>query len=276
MNEACSGRRRDIREIKFYASDAQQLQTRDGTDVGGYYEPERNCIVLRGDQRYNGVVVRHEMLHALLGKVEGHPREAFLEKSAGTVVCLEQCSRQGGPWPAEDPSALRGPASLLTIQASSPHDSVVRSDPTSIFSASVMAMNETGRPLIVILPPSGDAGPPATFGFVIVTTSVQLFYDERAANPGSVRFAIGETKRWVVDIMASELSPGMAQFYGSFDGIRPARPLSVVVLPWTCTVRLYRACQHRLLLTLRLGYREQERDRAAATAAEPCSVRWLP
>ena len=230
MTEVCSERKRDIREVQWYASDAQQLQTRNGINVAGYYEHNRNRIVLRGDQRYSGPVVRHEMLHALLGKVEGHPRETFLEKCAGTVICLDECSRQGGPWPAEDLSALRGPASLLTIRASSPHDSVVRSDPISIFSASVMATNETGRPLVVILPPSGDAGPPATFGFTIITTNVSLFYDERVSNPGSVRFQVGETKRWVVNIEASKLSPGIAQFYGSFDGIHPARPLSFMVL----------------------------------------------
>jgi hypothetical protein len=231
MTESCSERERDIREIQWFASDGQQLRSPDGTDVGGYYTASRNRIVLRGDLRYSGALVRHEMLHAILRNSNGHPREAYLEKCAGTVICLEECTREGGPWPAADATARSGPASLLTIRATSPHDTVVRSDPTSILSATVMATNETGRPLIVTLPPSGDAGPPATFGFAIFTPSVSLFYNERVTNPGSVRFAVGETKRWVADIEASELYPGMAQFYGSFDGIRPARPLNVVVLP---------------------------------------------
>lgn len=231
MTEACSERQRDIREIQWYASDGQQLRSADGNDVGGFYTTSRNRIVLRGDLRYSGALVRHEMLHAILRTAAGHPRGAYLEKCAGTVVCLEQCTRQGGPWPAADPRAQHGPASLLTIRAMSPHDTVVRSDPNSIFSATVMATNETGRPLIVTLSPSGDDGPAATFGYAMITPSVSLFYNDRVVNPGSIRFAVGETKRWVADIEASYFSPGVAQFYGSFDGIRPAHPLQVVVLP---------------------------------------------
>ena len=231
MTEACSERQRDIREIQWYASDGQQLRSADGNDVGGYYTASRHRIVLRGDLRYDGALVRHEMLHAILRNAKGHPREAYLEKCAGTVICLEQCTREGGPWSAEDPTALHGRESLLTIRAESPHDTIVQSEPTSIFSATVLATNETGRPLLVALPPSGDAGPPATFGFEVFTPRVSLFYNERVANPGSVRFAVGETKRWVFDIEASKFPPGMAQFYGYYGGTRQSLPLNVVVLP---------------------------------------------
>ena len=231
MTEACSERQRDIREIHWYASDGQQLRTSDGNDAGGFYTASRNSIVLRGDLRYDGAVVRHEMLHAILRNAKGHPRDAYLEKCAGTVICLEDCVREGGPWPAAEPGARLGPASLLTIRATSPHDTIFRSNPTFIYSAVVMATNETGSPLIVTLPPSGDDGPPATFGFEIVTPSVTLFYNERVANPGSVRFAVGETKRWVFDIKASEFSSGMAQFYGDYGDTRQSLPLNVVVLP---------------------------------------------
>jgi hypothetical protein len=94
-----------------------------------------------------------------------------------------------------------------------------------------MATNETGRPSIVSPPPRGDSAPPARFGFDVMVPHVHLVNHERAADPGAIRFAVGETKRWVADIPASEFTPGAARFYGMYDKIRRAIPLSVVVLP---------------------------------------------
>ena len=48
-----------------------------------------------------------------------------------------------------------------------------------------------------------DAGPPVSFSYRVESLPLTLFYSDRATTPGVVRFALGETKRFVVDIQAS-------------------------------------------------------------------------
>ncbi|MBC7562734.1 MAG: hypothetical protein H7305_07425 [Gemmatimonadaceae bacterium] len=186
--------------------------TSTGSEVGGYDDHDRNRVVLRGDLTLVGLIVRHEMLHAILRKTRGHPRAAFLEKCADTVLCEAQCVREGGLWPAQDPTARIGPATRLVVRVTSPHDTVSRGDSASIFSATVLATNETGRALVVTLPPSEDAGPPVSFSYRVESLPLTLFFSDRATTPGVVRFAIGETKRFVVDIRASVFVEGRYQF----------------------------------------------------------------
>ena len=142
-----------------------------------------------------------------------------------------QCVREGGPWPAQDPTARIGPATRLVVRIISPHDTVSRGDSASIFSATVLAANETGRALVVTLPPSEDAGLPVSFSYRVKSLPLTLFFSERATTPGMVRFAIGETKQFVVDIRASAFVEGRYQFWGSFADVDAMTQLSLIVRP---------------------------------------------
>ena len=112
-----------------------------------------------------------------------------------------------------------------------PYDTVCREDSASIFSATVLATNETGRALVVTLPPSEDAGPPVSFSYRVESLPLTLFHSDRARTPGVVRCAIGETKRFVVDIQASAFVGGEYQFWGSFADVDAVKPLSLSVRP---------------------------------------------
>ena len=142
-----------------------------------------------------------------------------------------QCVREGGPWPAQDPTARIGPATRLVVRVTSPRDTVFRGDSASIFSATVLATNETGRALVVTLPPSEDAGPPVSFSYRVESLPLTPFFSDRATTPGVVRFAIGETKQFVVDIGASAFVEGRYQFWGSFADVDAMTQLSLIVRP---------------------------------------------
>ena len=56
----------------------------------GYWWNGVHWIILAGDKVENGMIVRHEMLHELLGRGD-HPAEYFQQRCGGVVVCNEAC-----------------------------------------------------------------------------------------------------------------------------------------------------------------------------------------
>jgi hypothetical protein len=76
--EACAGRSGDIDQIAWYlVPDAETFDSKSGLKVGLWtHSGEGVRIVIAGNYADNELVVRHEMLHALLDR-EGHPAEYF-------------------------------------------------------------------------------------------------------------------------------------------------------------------------------------------------------
>jgi hypothetical protein len=76
--EVCSGRSGDIEDIEWYiVPDAATFETKNGEKVGLWsHSSEGVRIVIAGNFADSELVVRHEMLHALLDR-EGHPSEYF-------------------------------------------------------------------------------------------------------------------------------------------------------------------------------------------------------
>jgi hypothetical protein len=79
--EACSGRQGDPSAIEWYVvPDKAVFETSDGEKVGLWSRSSDGTrIVLAGLYAHNELVVRHEMLHALLNH-EGHPSEYFVTR----------------------------------------------------------------------------------------------------------------------------------------------------------------------------------------------------
>lgn len=79
--EQCSGISGDFSNLRFYqVPGAATFSSAVGTVVGLWTEDGReNRITLAGDYLDNELVVRHEMLHALLER-EGHPPEYFVTR----------------------------------------------------------------------------------------------------------------------------------------------------------------------------------------------------
>jgi hypothetical protein len=79
--EACSGRSGDFNRIQWYVvPDAQTFNTDAGEKVGLWTHSNAGVrIIIAGDYAASELVVRHEMLHALLDR-EGHPQEYFHDR----------------------------------------------------------------------------------------------------------------------------------------------------------------------------------------------------
>ena len=83
MTESCSGRSGNLAAIHFYVVPGATLEG-DGQSYRAYWYSEGNRIVFANGRSTNGGVVRHEMLHALLGRGD-HPREDFVDRCGGIV-----------------------------------------------------------------------------------------------------------------------------------------------------------------------------------------------
>ena len=79
--EACSGRSGRLGPIEWYmVPDVSEFMTSQGEKVGLWSHSSAGVrIVIAGDYLENELVIRHEMLHALLDQ-EGHPQEYFVDK----------------------------------------------------------------------------------------------------------------------------------------------------------------------------------------------------
>jgi hypothetical protein len=79
--ESCSGLTGDFSTVKFYVvPGVETFPTKDGAKVGEWTsDGVTNRIVIAGNYQNVEMVVRHELLHALLGKA-GHPPEYFVDR----------------------------------------------------------------------------------------------------------------------------------------------------------------------------------------------------
>jgi len=77
--EACSGRKGDMSQVKFYAVDAPNGAIGlNGTLAHGWWVRQGNRIYLPANGLGEEWLVRHEMLHALLQR-GSHPTKKFVE-----------------------------------------------------------------------------------------------------------------------------------------------------------------------------------------------------
>ena len=79
--QACSGLSGDLGRVEFYVvPGVDAFPTKEGAKVGLWTrEGNSTRIVIAGNFVDHEMVVRHEMLHDLLGR-EGHPAEFFVSK----------------------------------------------------------------------------------------------------------------------------------------------------------------------------------------------------
>jgi len=94
--EACSGLTGNFARVEWYqVPNVSTFQSRAGTVVGLWENSAgRNRITIAGDYLDNELVVRHEMLHALLDRA-GHPQEYFVTR----------CSLTWASWSSQPGSA---------------------------------------------------------------------------------------------------------------------------------------------------------------------------
>jgi hypothetical protein len=105
--EACSGLKGDFKSIEWFeVPGTSTFASEAGTVVGLWTKVSgQNRITIAGDYIDNELVVRHEMLHALLSR-SGHPTEYFVTRCGLTWASWG--AQNGGPTPAGTAVALGG------------------------------------------------------------------------------------------------------------------------------------------------------------------------
>jgi len=216
MTESCSGKQGDLRSIRWYiVPDAVSIDL-DGHQVQGA-TLGHDRIVLADSLRLDGPLVRHEMLHALLG-VDGHPRYAFLNACNDIVSCGPACEKEAGGRPVPSPGApVLDPRDLGTRVEIVPRQPAASQDSGAV-AIVVSITNPLGTPAWVRLTPQEPGSLyPHTFGFAIDTddpprvgTSDQYFIE-------GMRFPLDahETRRLVWD--ETMLVPGTYGINGWFN-----------------------------------------------------------
>ena len=108
LTEACSGHSRGMETVRWYRTPGLTFRLHNQVYSGVWIG---NRIVIAGDEVYDGRVVRHEMLHALL-ETGGHPRAQFLGACASLVACGGSCVEDAGQWKHPSNYELQTPDSL--------------------------------------------------------------------------------------------------------------------------------------------------------------------
>jgi hypothetical protein len=221
--EQCSGLTGDLSSVRWYMAPTGQSLTVKGQPVDAYWASAGNFIVLSTGTKYAGSLIRHEMLHAL-ARSSRHTRTLFLQRCAGVVVCTQTCVADAEPIDVPTITPRVPPDSIdiwSTIEPSTPTSAV----DSGFFTVTVWARNHSTRPVVVTLPPSGDAAPSLSFSYRIdgETFQVTMQHDDRAWDPGAYYFLPGETKREVFDMvvrekndMAFAIAPGVYQLNGAY------------------------------------------------------------
>jgi len=223
MTEACSGLSGDLSSVSWFVVPGVSTVLLEGKPVEGYWSFASNRIVMAGNGKLAGGLVRHEMLHALI-KARGHPRARFLEACGGVVTCTEGCISDAGPPQPTDPAAIQvGPEPLevwVDVEPAAPSRAV----DDGFFAVIVSVRNPRTSPVVVLLPPQPIGGAPRTFSFDLVGQSSVLSGNVFALDPAVSVFAAGETKRHVFDFMignelaSRSLPPGTYALSAGFGG----------------------------------------------------------
>lgn len=237
MVESCSGMSRPMQRVAFYVvPGAHNLPGQYGRDVVGYWSKASDRIVLAGRRQFDGSLVRHEMLHALLQR-GGHPRESFLRQCAGVVGCGLDCIDDSEPPRALDPTTPRVTADALNlgVQISPPTPGPAEDE--GFFILTVTARNSAAHPVFVVLRPrEGTLG--STFSLDLRGPAGGLTQGQLAVDVETMMFAAGETKRYVYDFRVGPndpinriFPPGQYTARAGYDHVWAAEVQSFTIVP---------------------------------------------
>lgn len=233
MTKSCSGRSGSLSNVTWYEVPAGVPFELDGERVSAYWSAGSNRIVISASVYDHGPVIRHEMLHALLGS-KGHSRRDFLEDCLGYVTCTSKCVTDAGPPPVVPASVPRvTPTALEVTMTIAP--SVVRSTvDDGYFTLTVQARNPAGNPVFVLLPILTFSDLPSSFSYQFSGPSGEFDFLP-VFDDGVQSFAAGETKVHAFDFFADNngalkghLFPGLYTVTAGYGGqMTPIRSLQL-------------------------------------------------
>ena len=201
MTESCSGRSGDLGYVRWYiVPDADSIEV-DGQRYDGFWLGAPDRIVLVDAKRLDGPLVRHEMLHALLG-VSGHPRDPFLASCEGIVACEGECLAESGGRVLPSPDApVLTPRDVATRMEIAPQAPAMSIDSGAI-AIIVSITNPLNQPAWVRLVPQAPGDPFShTFGAAVDFDDPDRVFAYHYTWTEGDRFPLGahETRRYVWD-----------------------------------------------------------------------------
>lgn len=194
---SCAREGGELHEVEFFVVPGADHIRRDGRDLAGFYDAVAGRIVLADAYRLDPLLVRHEMLHAAIDR-SGHPREHFRHRCGDVVSCGEDCLDEAGE-PSKHPDVVRIQPSELEVTIAAAPGTPSSSLYDGNFVVVITARNPHPFPVMVLLPPSGDAGPPLAFSYWLDGPLGGVFHNGRIYDSEAAFFRAGETKRAVRD-----------------------------------------------------------------------------
>jgi hypothetical protein len=232
MAQECSGVRRDLRDVKWYRSPNRTVPL-DGNQVTAYWSLGSNRIVVVDDYRLDGPVVRHEMLHALI-RVEGHPRDQFVEKCGGVVHCAIGCIESADPSPSQVTPPIVEPSELDVSVVVDPAEPRAGFE-DGFFSVTVTVTNPANHAVNVNVRPRPPGNFLVTYSLTVQGDGQGLSRAITAIDPGETIFQAHQTKRQVFDFRidpsrSEGIAPGPYRITGAYAG-KVTVPVQVTLGP---------------------------------------------
>jgi hypothetical protein len=235
MTQACSGLRGDLGAVHWFVQpgvETLQIPGDHDGQYGGYWWSIGNRILLTEKAVTDGWLVRHEMLHALIGRA-GHPRGEFVDQCGGIVTCTGACRREAGPDPQPAVDAAEIDATELDVTVSVvPSPTFGLYENGGRFAYVVTATNPRPEAVWVrVRRPQPDARGAATFGFIEGPTVWSYAYTTEQR----IAFGPRQTKRYTYDRTAiagsgSAYRAGAHEVRGFFNS-DTTPPASFTILP---------------------------------------------
>lgn len=219
MTERCSGRSGDFDRVQWYVMpNATAFEIR-GREYNGYWFPQDGgSIVLAEGSTHAGPLVRHEMLHALLGGPAGHNRQYFVDGCQGVVACIAECATEAGDLAQPDESAPVLPPSALALSMIVDPVALADSANEGWIAVSVTVRNDSPTDGWIPLSPTSPGSEYfASLGLIIECLSECSASDETSQRSletvNRLGIVTGSFRRKVFDL---KLAPGTYQVRGTF------------------------------------------------------------
>lgn len=215
MVESCSGLKADLNRVNWFWTFG--LIEIGGNQYDGYWFGSGNRIVLSEASVRDGRVVRHEMLHSLLGK-GSHPHEYFVTRCAAIAPC-RACGENAGEDNVPTGARVVPTDSLLVSIAITPGGAPAVSIDSGWVTITVTATNIRPEPVWVTIPDS------VGFGYVLAKTpgTFQYAHEPRWA------FRAGQSRSLAFDFQLTSI--GTKDTVWGFFGRRSSTPHPLAVSP---------------------------------------------
>jgi hypothetical protein len=234
--EACSGRQSDFNSWTWYRVPINAWRAAGYQNFAAYTNVLGHRIVMEEGVESEGVIIRHEMLHALLGPVYAsgnsameHPPAYFRGRCAGVVGCDQGCEDAGPPPQSAPPDAPALSLSDFDVGFDVIPTIVSQSASDHALTFVLHVRNASGHAGWLTLRRTPDVTPPAAhwWGFRVVPanqplpvtdlTSVDSTGIVLVIPDGRVPFAAGQTRWLVFDWSGRAYPPGNYNVVGIFN-----------------------------------------------------------